>query len=102
MAFRSARPFACFAFAAPLAACAQFPEIDAANRGSEPAGAPPPLLAYEDLLAATGEGPLGETSPTEDFASLEARQRALEARAAILRQPAEDIDALRARLARLP
>ncbi|MDJ1007955.1 MAG: hypothetical protein QNJ13_09045 [Paracoccaceae bacterium] len=80
-----------------LAACASFPEIDAANRNAGPAGPPPPLLPFAELEAATA-GTSPDASPAED---LEGRAAALQARAAILRQSG-DIDALRARLARLP
>ncbi|MEM9850850.1 MAG: hypothetical protein AAF761_02515 [Pseudomonadota bacterium] len=87
----------CILLAAGLAlgACAQFPEIDAANASGAPAGAPPPLLSFADLQAATTE----PAAPTTETDALEARAAALRARAAILRRSADDIDALRARLA---
>ncbi|MEL7106788.1 MAG: hypothetical protein AAGM21_12775 [Pseudomonadota bacterium] len=87
----------CIVFAAglALAGCAQFPEIDAVNASGPPAGAPPPLLSFADLQAATAEAPVSTTQTD----TLEARAAALRARAAILRRSADDIDALRARLA---
>ncbi|MEL7025793.1 MAG: hypothetical protein AAGO57_01000 [Pseudomonadota bacterium] len=87
-----------YVFILVLAGCAQFPEIDAANRSAPPAGSPPPLLPINELLALTSEGPLPEAE-TDD---LEARAAALRTRAAILRgqvNNADDLDALRARLA---
>ncbi len=104
-----------------LAGCAQFPEIDAANRASPPAGDPPALLPFDELARASTIN----TSPPEDIATIEARAAALgqagartpssagtaadlaalKARAAILRQPVEDFDQLeelRAKLADTP
>lgn len=78
-----------------VTACTNFPEIEEANRSAAPVGDPPPLLPYTELVATTAGVPTTTPSSTDD---LEARAAALRARAAILRQPADDIDALRARL----
>lgn len=80
-----------------LAGCAQFPEIDAVNAAAPPAGDPPPLLSFADLQAATEDGPV----PAANTDALEARAAALRTRAAILRRPAGDKDALEAMRARL-
>lgn len=80
-----------------LASCTQFPEIDAANRAAEPTGAPPPLLAFTALEAATTLG----ASPAAEVDDLAVRAAALRRRAAILRQPTNDIEALEAMRARL-
>lgn len=88
------------ALALGLSACADLPELDGSGRALGPAGAPPPLLPYAALEAATAGGAT-RAAATDD---LEARAAALNARAALLRQPLsaeQDIDALRARLARL-
>jgi len=83
-----------------LAACADVPEMEAANRGAAPVGAPPPLLPFDALEAATA----GPAPAPDTIAALEARAAALRARAALLRAPLtaeDDIDARRARLDRM-
>lgn len=82
-----------------LAACADFPQVEATGRDLGPAGPPPPLLPFDQLQAATS----GRASAPQT-GNLDARAAALNARAAILRAPVDDpgdIDDLRARLARL-
>lgn len=80
--------------------CTDFPDIAASGRDLGPAGTPPPLLPFDQLVAATAASSARDISP----ARLQARVAALNARAAILRQPlreAGDIDEMRARLAAL-
>lgn len=93
------RPLLCLSLCLVLAACADFPQIEEADRDAGPIGPPPPLLPFDELEAATAAGP----TPDSGIDALEARAAALRTRAAILRQPLladDDIDELRARLAR--
>ena len=94
------RPLFCLWLCLVLAACADFPAIEEADRGAGPIGAPPPLLPFDELEVATTASPTAESG----IDTLEARAASLRARAAILRQPLladDDIDELRARLARV-
>lgn len=95
-----------------LGACAQFPEVEAANRSSPPVGQPPALLPYSELATATAatpsrpsdlerleeraaslqQGSVGRPATASEAAALEE----LRARAAILRQPVEDFEQLEA------
>lgn len=102
-----------------LGGCTQFPDIEAANRMSPATGEPPALLPFAELERATAIN----TTPPEGLEALEARAAnlsrrgaraprgtaadlaALQARAAILRQPVEtfdELEELRARLANMP
>lgn len=78
-------------------ACTQFPDVADTNRAAGPIGEPPALLPYPELKAATTTDAVF-AKETDD---LEARAAALRARAAILRQPTDDIEDLEAMRARL-
>lgn len=66
-----------------LAACATFPELDAANSAAKDAvgGAPPALLPMDQILGAAGTPPDGDPAG----AALAGRAAALKARADALR-----------------
>ena len=90
-----ARPLA---FLLLLAACAEFPALDARVPESERAAAPPPLLPLTDLLATAESLP-----PTPSFApGLAAEAARLQAEAAALPAPetADDAQRLASLLAR--
>lgn len=78
------RPLPMIATALLVAACADFPELEEANRGLPPPGPPPPLLPFGELHSATTGG-AARAASTDD---LEARAADLRTRAAIIGQPA--------------